>query len=106
MKKYLRFRNEFTLILDNCSSHRLSVTMRAFAEFGCRVDFIPAYSPQLAPVELAFGILKKLLRRTKTRYLKLSSTESYNEIRGVLSEIRYDSEMFFCVLSANQTMNG
>ena len=91
MKKYPSYRNEFTFILDNCSSHRSSVTMRALAELGCRIDFIPAYSPQLAPVELAFGILKKkLLRRTKTRYLKLGLTESYNEIRGALSEIRGD----------------
>jgi transposase len=36
---------------------------------GCRVEYLPPYSPDLNPIELAFGILKAHLKAEYSHYL-------------------------------------
>lgn len=51
-----------TVVLDNLPCHK-SVAVRAAVEAaGCRLVFLPPYSPDLNPIELAFARLKRLLR--------------------------------------------
>jgi transposase len=51
-----------TVVLDNLPCHK-SAAVRAAAEAaGCRSVFLPPYSPDLNPIELAFAKLKRLLR--------------------------------------------
>ena len=41
--------------------------MKSFIEeLGVHVAFIPTYSPELAPVEKYFALLKDIIRRDKT----------------------------------------
>ena len=50
------------VVMDNLSSHK-GPRVRALAEAaGARVLFLPPYSPDLNPIELAFAKLKQLLR--------------------------------------------
>src|SRR6266446_10826754 len=55
------------VILDNLSIH-LSPRVRAAIEArGCRLLFLPAYSPDFSPIEEAFSKLKTLLRQAGAR---------------------------------------
>jgi transposase len=55
------------VVLDNLSAHT-SVRVRELIEAcGCAVWFLPAYSPDVSPIEEAFSKLKALLRRAEAR---------------------------------------
>ena len=55
------------VILDNLSSHK-GVEARALIEAaGAELVFLPPYSPDLNPIELAFAKLKELLRKAAER---------------------------------------
>lgn len=51
------------MILDNLSIHLGPRVKQAIDARGCRLLFLPAYSPDLSPIEGAFSKLKALLRR-------------------------------------------
>ena len=55
------------VILDNLSVHKSSRAAAALAERGAWFLFLPKYSPDLNPIEMAFAKLKTLLRKTKAR---------------------------------------
>jgi transposase len=50
------------VILDNLSSHKVAGVREAIEMTGVKLRFLPPYSPDLNPIELAFAKLKKLLR--------------------------------------------
>jgi transposase len=50
------------VIMDNLSSHKNIKTREAIESVGAQLRFLPAYSPDLNPIELAFSKFKKLLR--------------------------------------------
>lgn len=50
------------VILDNLGSHKVSGVREAVEARGAWLLFLPPYSPDLNPVELAFSKLKRLLR--------------------------------------------
>jgi transposase len=55
------------VILDNLSIHLGSRVKQAIEAKGCRLLFLPAYSPDFSPIEEAFSKLKTLLRREGAR---------------------------------------
>src|SRR6266700_3087092 len=55
------------VILDNLSIHQGSRVRQAIEARGCRLLFLPAYSPDFSPIEEAFSKLKTLLRRAGAR---------------------------------------
>ena len=55
------------VVMDNLGSHKLAGVRRAIEGAGCRVLYLPPYSPDLNPIELAFGKLKALLRAAAER---------------------------------------
>ncbi|MEM6943665.1 MAG: transposase, partial [Pseudomonadota bacterium] len=55
------------LTLDNLSSHKRVAAREAIEARGARLRFLPPYSPDLNPIELAFAKLKALLRRAAER---------------------------------------
>ena len=55
------------VVLDNLSSHKRADAARAIAAAGARVLFLPPYSPDLNPIELAFAKLKRLVRSAGER---------------------------------------
>jgi len=56
-----------TVILDNLSSHKNEEAARLIAGAGARLLFLPPYSPDLNPIEMAFAKLKELLRQAQAR---------------------------------------
>ena len=50
------------VVMDNLSSHKIAGVAEAIESAGAEVRYLPAYSPDLNPIELAFSKFKKLLR--------------------------------------------
>lgn len=50
------------VVMDNLSSHKVAGVRAAIEAAGAEVRYLPPYSPDLNPIELAFSKFKKLLR--------------------------------------------
>jgi transposase len=50
------------VVMDNLSSHKVVGIREAIEAAGAELRYLPPYSPDLNPIELAFSKLKKLLR--------------------------------------------
>jgi len=55
------------VVLDNLRVHKAPGVAEAIAAFGARLVFLPPYSPDFTPVELAFSKLKSSLRTAQAR---------------------------------------
>jgi len=55
------------VILDNLNVHKSPRAAQALAERGAWFLFLPKYSPDLNPIEMAFAKLKTLLRKAAAR---------------------------------------
>lgn len=55
------------VVLDNLIIHKHLEVQVAIAQAGAAVCFLPPYSPDLNPIELAFAKLKAFLRATRPR---------------------------------------
>ena len=55
------------VILDNLSSHKSSAAAAALRDMGAWFLFLPPYSPDLNPIEMAFSKLKALIRKAAPR---------------------------------------
>jgi transposase len=53
---------EEIIIMDNCSIHKGKEVRELIEAHGCQVLFLPAYSPDLSPIEEAFSKVKTILR--------------------------------------------
>lgn len=56
-----------TVVVDNLSVHKDPLIADLLAERGCALRFLPPYSPDFTPVELAISKLKTTLRRLAAR---------------------------------------
>ena len=57
------------VIMDNLGSHKVADVREAIAATGASLLFLPAYSPDLNPIEMAFTKLKAHLRARAIRTL-------------------------------------
>ena len=55
------------VIMDNLPAHKGDTVRRIIKERGASLRFLPPYSPDLNPIELAFAKLKTLLRKAAER---------------------------------------
>jgi transposase len=55
------------IVLDNATAHHGGRVEELLAARGCRVWYLPPYSPDFSPIELAFSKVKACLRRVKAR---------------------------------------
>jgi transposase len=55
------------VVMDNLSSHKRAGVRQAIEAAGAKLRFLPPYSPDLNPIELAFSKLKSLLRKAEER---------------------------------------
>src|SRR5262245_6467605 len=55
------------VVLDNLSAHKRADLEPLLARYGCQVWFLPPYSPDLSPIELAFATIKQAVRRAAAR---------------------------------------
>jgi len=55
------------VVMDNLSSHKVDGVRRAIEARGATLLYLPPYSPDLNPIEMAFAKLKALLRKAAER---------------------------------------
>jgi len=55
------------VVMDNLSPHKSDPTLALIAEAGAQVLFLPAYSPDLNPIEKMWSKIKSLLRSAEAR---------------------------------------
>ena len=55
------------IVLDNASWHRKKILKKLAEASGCRVIFLPPYSPNFKPIELMWFKVKSILRKLKPR---------------------------------------
>lgn len=55
------------VVLDNLSAHKSSRVEKLLLTHGCQLVFLPAYSPDLSPIEQAFSKIKHLLRMLRAQ---------------------------------------
>jgi transposase len=60
------------VVLDNLGSHKAARIRRALRKAGCKLFFLPPYSPDLNPIEQVFSKLKRLFRKAKARSVEAS----------------------------------
>ena len=58
-----------TLILDNLATHKIQGVGQMLSDRGVHLRYLPPYSPDLNPIELAFAKLKAHLRQAAARTL-------------------------------------
>ena len=57
------------VVMDNLGSHKGRAVRSAIRAAGAKLFFLPAYSPDLNPIEQVFAKMKALLRRADARTL-------------------------------------
>jgi transposase len=55
------------VVMDNLAAHKVAGVRAAIEAVGARLIYLPPYSPDFNPIELAFSKLKGLLRRAAAR---------------------------------------
>jgi transposase len=55
------------VVMDNLSSHKVTGIAEAIEATGAELRYLPPYSPDLNPIELAFSKFKRLLRDAARR---------------------------------------
>lgn len=55
------------VIMDNLSPHKNDLTLGLIAQVGASVAFLPAYSPDLNPIEKMWSKVKQFLRSAEAR---------------------------------------
>ena len=80
------------VVLDNLSAHRGARVQHLITTAHCELWFLPSYSPDLSPIELAFAKLKQAWRKAQSRTLD----ELYETIAITLPTITpHDASNFF-----------
>jgi len=77
-----RLRQGDVVVLDNLGSHKGVAVRRAIRAAGAHLLFLPPYSPDLNPIEMAFAKLKTLLRKANER----SIAAVWNRIGSLLDQ--------------------
>jgi transposase len=63
----LALRQDDIVVIDNLSSHKVSGIREAIEAAGAQLRYLPAYSPDLNPIEQLFAKIKALLRKAAAR---------------------------------------
>ena len=56
-----------TFVMDNLGSHKGRAVRTTIRAAGAKLFFLPAYSPDLNPIEQAFAKMKPMLRKADAR---------------------------------------
>ena len=78
---------DIMLILDNAPIHQANVVLEFINTSKLRWVFLPQYSPELAPVETAFAILKQKAWMNANQGISLDSEEGKHLVEEWLQKI-------------------
>lgn len=71
------------VVMDNLSSHKRQRIRELIEDAGARLVFLPAYSPDLNPIEMVFAKIKQLLRSLACR----TRDALWKAMQSVLSQV-------------------
>jgi transposase len=77
--------------MDNLSSHKGQRVREMIESAGATLLFLPPYSPDLNPIELAFAKLKQLLRSAGHRTM----TALWEDVQKMLDQLTADDAANF-----------
>ena len=78
-----------TVIMDNLAAHKVAGVREAIEAVGAKLVYLPPYSPDLNPIELAFAKLKTILRSAAVRVIdQLENTIAQSLERFTSTECR------------------
>ena len=76
------------MILNNLSIQRAKCNLNLLSKSEALFSFIPAYTPEFAPIELIFNILKmRLIKQSSSRSLKLNKNNAFRAIKEALASV-------------------
>ena len=79
------------LLLDNWAYHKSSTSISILLKLGYTIVFLPAYSPEIAPIEMYFSILRRNLRDSlKKERVRFSVRNNKTKIFDSLVKIKED----------------
>ena len=81
------------VIMDNLSIHQGERVRQAIEAEGCQLLFLPAYSPDLSPIEEAFSKLKAYLRRVGARTHEALFDVTAADARGWFTHCGYPTPL-------------
>ncbi len=87
------------VVMDNLSSHKRPAVEQLIREAGARLRVLPAYSPDLNPIEMMWSKVKAFLRQSKARtqealfaaISKALETITSNDVKGWFAKCGYPS---------------
>ena len=84
--------NKVLLLLNNWSYHKSNNSMKILKILGYTIAYIPTYSPDFAPIEMCFCILKRNLKESwkkenKKVLLRTNKIRIYNSLRRIKQKI-------------------
>ena len=74
------------MLLDNLSAHKSPRLREMLAERGCRLWYLPCYSPDFSPIELAFAKIKDELQWVGARTREALEAAVAQALRHISSE--------------------
>lgn len=80
------------VLLDNLSAHKSPRLRKLVEARGCRLWYLPSYSPDFSPIELAFAKVKEELRRAGARTRETLEAAVAQALEHISSE---DARAFF-----------
>lgn len=80
------------VVMDNLPAHKPSAVRKAIEAAGAALRFLPPYSPDFNPIELAFAKVKALLRNAAARTVE----GLWDAIRNAIDAVTpADAQAFF-----------
>jgi transposase len=74
------------VVIDNLGSHKNETVRQTIREAGAHLFFLPAYSPDLNPIEQVFAKTKHLMRRAMARSLEAALEHLAKALQTVTSK--------------------
>ena len=78
-----RLRRGQVVVLDNLRAHQVAGVAEALAQVGAKLRYLPPYSPDYNPIELAWSKVKTLLRARAAR----TRTSLYRALGAALQTV-------------------
>jgi transposase len=78
-----RQRPDAVVIMDNRAAHKAAVVRQAFEQAKINYRYLPAYSPDMNPIEPAWSKLKTYLRET---YLRARAARSREALEAAIPD--------------------
>lgn len=66
------------VIMDNATFHKSEKSRKLIEEAGCRILFLPPYSPDLNPIEIFWANFKKTVRSNLEKFKTLSEAIDFS----------------------------